>query len=429
MQNIIIVGAGPTGLLLAHTLLAQGNDQITIYERRSDPRQVKLAQDRTFPIVLQSRGLRAIRAIPGLEAAITAQSCRSQGLAIHRAKGEPRRITRKLSTLLIDRNRLTRVLLEQLVQRYGDERLAIHFDCACVSVDVATEQVSQAVTFQPKNGEAFVAECDRLVAADGARSQVRDCLVSAGQMQCDQEIIADVYKSLFVPRISADGATQLDGDRNHTWSLGNGIRLIMAPQPDDWLHGTLIFPPDNNPLESLETAEAVLAFFQERCPALGQLMTLEEAEALRLRPVATFLTVKCDRMHWGDRVLLIGDAVHAVSPSIGQGCNASLQDVEVFAQLLEQFKDDWSQALPVFTTQRLPDVHALRELSDFSFPRSKALSVEFGLRMMLDKSLGRWLPQLVTPMSLLMNGEQSYGEVLEQTQGWISRVKQSQVEG
>ena len=65
-------------------------------------------------------------------------------------------------------------------------------------------------------------------------------------------------------------------------------------------------------------------------------------------------------------ILLIGDAAHAVSPSIGQGCNAALQDVQVFTQVLAQYQDDWAQALPAFTSQRLPDVHALRELSDYS---------------------------------------------------------------
>ena len=38
----------------------------------------------------------------------------------------------------------------------------------------------------------------------------------------------------------------------------------MAPQPNRWLHGTLIFSPDNNPLEPLATDEAVLAYFQEK---------------------------------------------------------------------------------------------------------------------------------------------------------------------
>jgi len=37
-----------------------------------------------------------------------------------------------------------------------------------------------------------------------------------------------------------------------------------------------------------------------------------EAEAFLKRPVARVLTVRCDRFHDGDSVVLIGDAAHAV---------------------------------------------------------------------------------------------------------------------
>jgi kynurenine 3-monooxygenase len=137
--------------------------------------------------------------------------------------------------------------------------------------------------------------------------------------------------------------------------------------------------------------------------------------------------VRCDRLHVGDRIGMIGDAAHAVSPSIGQGCNAALQDVQVLMSLLDQYDDDWSQALPAFTARRLPDVHALRELSDYSFPRSKRLMLEFIFRVTLGKQLARWFPQWGNPlpMELVTEGDLSYSEVLAQTQGWIERVKRS----
>mmetsp|Transcript_13708 Transcript_13708/g.29448 ORF Transcript_13708/g.29448 Transcript_13708/m.29448 type:complete len:647 (+) Transcript_13708:128-2068(+) len=45
--------------------------------------------------------------------------------------------------------------------------------------------------------------------------------------------------------------------------------------------------------------------------------------------------VRCSQLH-GPRVILLGDAAHAVSPSLGQGCNASLEDVTVLQQLLDE---------------------------------------------------------------------------------------------
>ncbi|WP_244141940.1 NAD(P)-binding protein [aff. Roholtiella sp. LEGE 12411] len=53
VKKVAIVGAGPSGVLLAHYLLHRGDKyQIDIYERRSDPRTVSFSKSRTFPISL-----------------------------------------------------------------------------------------------------------------------------------------------------------------------------------------------------------------------------------------------------------------------------------------------------------------------------------------------------------------------------------------
>ncbi|MBE9100249.1 FAD-dependent oxidoreductase [Vacuolonema iberomarrocanum] len=423
MQKVIIVGAGPAGLLLAHYLLARKRYQVEIYERRPDPQRVELSSQRTFPLSLHMRGLNAIRTIPGLEAALVKEGVWSGATLLHGKQGKARRIDRKLPLLLIDRNQLIRVLIQQLLKHYGEEALTIQFDCTCTDVDPDR----RTVTLHEAEGEPFTASFDYLVGADGVRSPVRDALVARTAMQCEQSTVPDVYKSLFVRRVSPDHSSELAADCIHSWTIGRNMRVLMAPLPGDWLHGVMIFPHNKNPLEGLTSADAVRDFFQEKCPALAPLMMVEDAEALRLRPISKILTVTCDRMHVGDRILLIGDAIHAVSPSVGQGCNASLQDAQVFAQLLDQYQDDWSRALPEFTAQRLPEAHALRALSDYTFPRSKTMVLEFIFRLIVVKKLRRWFPQLgkPLPMELIMETELPYTQVLHQTQGWIDRVRQS----
>ncbi|MBD1873798.1 FAD-dependent monooxygenase [Nodosilinea sp. FACHB-131] len=54
-QNILIVGARPAGLLLAHYLLRRGC-RVQICDRRPEPRQIAPDQQRSFPISLQYRG-------------------------------------------------------------------------------------------------------------------------------------------------------------------------------------------------------------------------------------------------------------------------------------------------------------------------------------------------------------------------------------
>ncbi|MEO1401454.1 MAG: NAD(P)/FAD-dependent oxidoreductase [Cyanobacteria bacterium J06635_1] len=423
MQTVTIVGAGPAGLMLAHYLLARQQYRVEIYDRRPDPRQMEPSHRRTFPLSLQLRGIKAIQGVAGLERAIAAKGILAQGTLMHRKKGSPRQVQRRVPLLMIDRHQLILALLEQLLKRYSPEQVSVQFDRACTAVDLT----GQTVTLQPQLGPASTIHFDRMVGADGARSQVRDALVDQAGLGCKQSYIPDVYKSVRIPRLNPAAAVELQEDRIHTWGLGTGRRLLMAPQPGDWLYGTLIFQPDRNPFETLPTAEAVLAFFQKNCPPLGQLMTLPAAESLRQGPISKILSVKCDRMHVGDRVLLIGDAAHAVSPSIGQGCNASLQDAAVFVACLEQFQDDWKQALPAFTAQRLPEAHALQALSDYSFPRSKRMMLEFVFWVTLGKKLGRWFPQVKSPMPLemIMDGELPYSEVLKHCQGWVNRVKQS----
>jgi kynurenine 3-monooxygenase len=246
-------------------------------------------------------------------------------------------------------------------------------------------------------------------------------------LQCEQNYVLNAYKSVFLPRLNPALGLELEPDKIHGWNRDNKTRILLVPQPGDRLNGVIIFDAEHNPLINLSTKEEVLTFFQENFPLFGQLMSEVEAEDFLKRPVGRVLTVRCDRFHEGDSVLLIGDAAHAVSPAIGQGCNAALEDVLVFERLLEQYEDDWALALPAFSEQRVPDAHALRELSDYSFPRTKLLGVEFFLRLTIHRLLHRWFPQWVKPFvfDLVRDQDLSYSQVLSLSQGWINKVKRS----
>lgn len=423
LQKVVIIGAGPTGLLLAHYLLRRGKYRVELYEQRSDPRLVDVSQDRTFPISLQERGRKAIRKIAGLEEAIASASVFCNGTKLHRQRGKARQIPRAIPILTIDRNRLVMILLQHLTQTYTSEQLIVKFGCRCVEVD----RRANTVTLKPEQGEAFTLAYDRLVAADGARSPIRDYLVQDAGLQCDQNDVPDAYKSVFLTRLNPTLGLELEPDKIHGWNRDTKTRMLMVPQPGERLNGVIIFDAQQNPLLSLTNKEEVLTFFQKDFPLFGQLMSPEEAEAFWHRPVGRILTVRCDRFHESDSILLMGDAAHAVSPSIGQGCNASLEDVLIFERLLEQYEDDWALALPAFSEQRVPDAHALRELSDYSFPRTKRLVIEYFLRLKIRRFLHRWFPQWVKPFvfDLVLDHDLPYSQVLRLNQGWINKVKRS----
>lgn len=422
VPTLVIIGAGPAGLLLAHSLLQRGTYRVLLFDRRPDPRSTSETSNRTFPISLQERGRKALRAIPGLEDAIAAQSTPCRGTVIYRKRGNPRRISRKNAILSIERHRLVGILLQQLTATYGPEHLTVQFGCRAIEINPA----AQTITLQPETGDRFTVTYDVLVGADGARSRVRQALVESGQIQAEETAVPDAYKSVYLRRCAPEFGLDLDADKIHSWNLDNKTRLILVPQAGDRLNGTLIFNADANPLEAFRTPEEILTYFQTHFPAVGQLMTHEEAEALLHRPIARILTVRCDAFH-GDRILLLGDAAHAVSPSIGQGCNASLQDIGILMQLLDRYHDDWSQVLPAFTQTRLPDAHALRDLSDYSFPRKPHLVLEFFLRLSLSRLLHPWFPRWVSPFlfDLVLDSDLTHTEILSLNQRWISKVKRS----
>ncbi len=420
-RHVVIVGAGPAGLLLAGYLLKRPGYRVSVFEQRSDPRLAPQVQNRTFPISLQERGRQALRSIPGLEKAVADRSTVCNGTIMHQSSGKNRVIPRQMSSLMIDRLQLVMVLLKFLSDQYSFDQLSLQFDCRCTGLNPD----AQTLLFEQPDGEVVTHTYDVVVGADGARSKVREVLVEQVNFPCEQTLIPDAYKSVFLTQ--PEDGTQLAADKVHTWNLPNNVRMMLVPQGNAQLNGVLVFKRDQSPIAEYNTKEEVLAFVQENFPQFGVLMTLDEAEALLSRPVARVTTVRCQRFHEGPNILLIGDAVHAVSASIGQGCNAALQDVGVLNQLLDQYQDNWSQILPEFSAQRIPEVHALRELSDYSFPRKRWLVFEFILRLQIGRALNRWFPQHFPPFlfDLVFDSDLPYSDVLNIHQGWINKVKQA----
>jgi kynurenine 3-monooxygenase len=410
-RNIVIIGAGPAGLLLAHYLLLRGQYSIQIYERRSDPRLMNASNKRTFPISLQERGRKAIRNVPGLEEAIANQSVFCRGTIIYQGKKQPRVIPRTHPIMTIDRNRLVLVLLEEIIEKNPPDRLKTQFDCECVQVN----SNPKSIILKPQEGEEFTVNYDLLIGADGARSQIRDYLVQEHHLKCEQSYVQDAYKSVYLPRQNPQLGLELEPDKIHASNAGQNIRLLLVPQPNNQLHGTFIFNANNNPLENLKTKEEILQYFQDKFPILGQLMSIEEAEEILHRPVSQVLTVRCDRFDQNQSILMIGDAAHAVSPSVGQGCNSALEDVYILGQLLDRYQDDWSQVLPQYSQQRLPDAYALQELSNYSFPRNKLLVLEFFLRLKIARILHQWFPQKFNlfVFDLVLDTDLPYSKVLQ----------------
>jgi kynurenine 3-monooxygenase len=429
VKKIVIVGAGPSSLLLAHYLLRRPEQyQIEIYEYRSDPRQSELSKRRTFPLSLGERGMSSLRQIAGLEEAIQAISVEMTGSMFHAKNGKSRTRQRKKPLITLDRNELVIVLLEKLVEFSENHRLKVYFNHRCTRVNLEEKTVifaSKSEQDKTVQSSEVTVNYDVLVGADGARSMVRTSLLNTPMFEYQQKYVANDYKSIFISTAHSDEA--LDPQKIHAWQLQDGTTLLLLHQKDGSLNGVVHFPRHNNQIIGLSSREQVLDFFAENFPKVGQLISQEEAAEFLNRPPSSVLTVRCNRYHDRDSILLIGDAAHAVSPSIGQGCNAALEDVAILNHLLDEYDENWAKVLEEFTHRRIADGHALVELGDYTLPFSIRLYVEFILRDIFHKTLHRYFPKYV-PASIFEQISETtipFSQILASHRNWVEKVKRS----
>ena len=428
IKKVAIVGAGASGVLLAHYLLRRGDRyQVDIYDRLSDPRITEFSNARTFPISLTERGMKALGQIAGLETAVRAIGLEMGGTIFHQANGKTRVQSRKKPLVTLDRTNLVITMLEKLTEKYDNSRFNLHFDLTCTAVDFAAKTITfqnTAPTAAPTTTDLTV-DYDLLIGADGARSVVRSYFLNTELFEFEQKYVPTDYKSIILPRPDRSLDFNLELGKIHSWRSDDGTFVVLLHQPDGSMSGVILFPRQNNEVANLATPEQVQQFFHKHFPEVGQMMPASEAEAFMNRSPSRILTIRCNRYHHGDSALIIGDAAHSVSPSIGQGCNAALEDVAILDELLDEYADDWTEATSQFTIRRQADALALVELGDYSFPSSSGLFIEFVLREQLAKTLHQLFPDRFSPSlsELVFESSVPYSEILDSYQGWISKVK------
>ena len=93
--------------------------------------------------------------------------------------------------------------------------------------------------------------------------------------------------------------------------------MIALPNQDKSFTVTLFMPTKE--FDSITDQESLLAFFRQHFPdtigLIGQDRLVKDYFATK--PVA-LISVKCNPYHWSDKVLIMGDAAHAMVPFYGQ---------------------------------------------------------------------------------------------------------------
>lgn len=379
-QHIHIVGAGLAGSLMA-IFLAKRGIQVTLYEKREDMRKIKLPAGRSINLALSNRGIRALK-LAGLEQQLLKNAIPMYGRMLHSLDSKltlvPYGKNKTEYINSISRPGLNMVLLDAC-ENYP--QIKIHFNEELEAIDLDT-QTMQFRNTQTQEVQQVTAEL--IIATDGAGSPVRQAMVRKPGFYEEVDFLDYGYKELSLPA-SAGGAFQMEKNALHIWPRGT-FMLIALPNLDGCFTCTLFLSKLGYPsFASLVKDLDVLQFFESQFPDVVEKMP-EILEEYLINPMGLLGTVKCYPWHYKGKVLLLGDAAHAIVPFYGQGMNAAFEDCLVLDECIGKYGDNWDKIFNEYQHLRKENTDAIAELAieNFYEMRDKGADRDFLMKRKLE---------------------------------------------
>jgi FAD-dependent urate hydroxylase len=339
-MRVLIVGAGLGGLALAAYLQRDGHT-VTVVDKKKDRKPTG------FVIGLWSNGIHTlepfgvVERIRAVSIPITREFIRDKVGTIM-AKIDYRQLTEKYGTVFQLLHSDLQEILRELTQGVG-----MRFETTVSALE--EKQQGIVVTLSDGSQEEF----DLVVGADGIHSSIRNLLFGAeGFTHSGLRIWLYVLPSRKV----------LLSEPNDLF--GEGRYVGMFPTKDGEL-GVLFLA--EVPVEEPDIPEQRIARLKELFGDFEWLVpdTLQSMH----NPAEIFCDdidqVSLDTWYRG-RVVLLGDAAHAVSPTAAMGGAMALEDAHVLAEELRQVDAAHvEQALAGYLARRQPRVSEVRHTSDF----------------------------------------------------------------
>jgi kynurenine 3-monooxygenase len=403
-KKISIIGGGPVGSLLS-IYLSRRSHKVEIYEKRPDLRTVKNTEGRSINLALSHRGLRALEEI-GLKDQIKRISIPMKGRMIHlengslnfQPYGEKDQYINSIS-----RNELNKILIEKAEE--SGVKFNFNFHCDSINLEKATVEFSN----EKKN---FSIHSDIVFGADGAFSEVRNSFKNHSGFSYQQEFLSHGYKELHIP--SGKTASHLmEKHALHIWPREQ-FMLIALPNIDGSFTATLFLPfKGENSFEKLTTENELEIFFRNFFPDAFTLMP-DLKKGFFLLPPSYLVTVHCFPWIYKDRIALIGDAAHAITPFYGQGMNAGFEDCRILNQIIDQKKNNWEHIFEEYQSQRKENADAIAELAlqNFIEMRDHVNDAYFILRKKIEAKIHQKHPAYHPLYSMVTFSDLPYRQAL-----------------
>ncbi|HEY5020309.1 MAG TPA: NAD(P)/FAD-dependent oxidoreductase [Steroidobacteraceae bacterium] len=393
-----VIGAGPVGTLMA-LMLANRGHCVRLIERRPDPRTAPAERGRSINLAMAARGMLALEHA-GLLGRTAPAMMPMSGRMLHDEHGALQYLrygqNEREVIYAMSRERLNRILVEAAAECPGIE---LRFDTRCVDLDASGGMALR----DERSGRSYNEDFEVLLAADGAGSAVRAALRARGALQAHDESLDHDYKELAIPTDATRAERYAFEPRAlHIWPRG-GYMLIALPNTDGSFTATLFLARHGVPgFDHLQDADSVRGFFQRQFADAARAIP-DLAQQFAAHPQGQLGTLYCERWQFEGRVLLLGDAAHAIVPFHGQGLNCGFEDCRLLDRLLSGCAASDVHARTAvferFERERRPDTAAIAAmaLENYQEMRDAVRSPRFVQQQQLAAALEQQFPSRFIP--------------------------------